>query len=313
MKNNLNDQFLAKKKNQYFLKRIATIFIRLEMNFNDQLENSTRFPLPIDCINNESKSMLFKIITNTLEYKIVNLLETQLLHIISSEEAFLILEDILSTSSDKFMQSYIKNRNLSLLDFGLNFSLCDLVVWNYTLNYFCTGNSQELEKQHSLNLSNELLEEHILALLDHFVIKLSNIVVDSILNLEDSFIFRDCLQIICNPHYLAQRYLINLKNNLLLFKGLEFYIYNPKFIYENKYCLFTLESGMILSKNIYSNRQKELAVLSRPQLIVLLLLEIQDLILPKLKNFVYLLGKSLIYVFSYVLGTAVKIMTNKSP
>ena len=76
MKNNLNDQFLAKKKNQYFLKRIATIFIRLEMNFNDQLENSTRFPLPIDCINNESKSMLFKIITNTLEYKIVNLLET---------------------------------------------------------------------------------------------------------------------------------------------------------------------------------------------------------------------------------------------
>nr|QUE29557.1 Ycf55 [Erythrotrichia foliiformis] len=312
MNNNLNDQFLAEKKNQYFLKHIATIFIRLELNFNDHLKNSTQFPLAVDCLTSDAQVILFKVVANTFEYKIVNLLEVQLVHSVSSEEAFTILEDILLTSFHKFISSYFENTDIPLSDFGFGFSLCDLVVWNYILNYFCTGKSQGLQEQQSLNLSEDLLEEHVLAILDHFVIKLSNIIVDTLLNMDDTVLSRSCLHIICHPTYLPQRYLINLKNNLLLFKALDFYVYNPKLMYENKYSLFSLDSGMIFCKTIYSDRQRELSILSRPQLVILLLLEIQDLLLPKLKNFIYLLGKSLIYIFSYILGTAIKIMTSKS-
>lgn len=314
MKNNLNYQFLAKKKNQYFLKRIAAIFVRLELNFNNKLKNSTQFPLAIDCLKDSTRLSLFKTVTNTLEYKVVNSLEVQTTCIISSEKAINILEDILLTSFYKFVRLNVHNFNISFssLDFGLNFSLCDLLVWNHVLNYFATGNPQSLYKQHALNVSTELLEEHLLALLDHFIIKLSNIVIDLILNSNEVLLSRDCLYSVCAPSYLAQRYIINLKNNLLLFKGLEYYIYTPKLIYENKYFLFTLEEGMIFSRNIYSDRQRELAILSKSQLIILLLLEVQDLILPKLKNFIYLLGKSLIYIFSYILGSTIKMVTRKS-
>lgn len=313
MNNNLNDQFLSKKKNQYFLKHIATIFIRLELNFNDKLNNATSFPLAIDCLTDESRFVLFKIVASTVEEKLVNLLEVYRLDAISSEEAMNILEDILLTSSNKFIRSYLKDTcsSESLLDFGLDFSLCDLVVWNYILNYLCTGNVYVLQKKQFLNLSKELLEEHLLALLDHFVIKLANILIDSILNSDDVLMYRDCVYFICDSNYLAQRSLINLKNNLLLLKGLDFYIYNPKLVYENKYCLFIVDSASIVRKKIYSYRQREISILSRPQLLVLLLLEIQDLILPKLKNFVYLLGKSVIYLFSYILGAAIRIMTRK--
>nr|QUE29747.1 Ycf55 [Erythrotrichia carnea] len=314
MKNNLNNQFLSQKQNQYFLKHIAAIFIRLELNFNNKLKNSTQFPLAIDCLRENSRLLLFKTVTNTLEYKVVSSLEAQTASMISSEKALSILEDILLTSFYKFVRSHVQNFNnsFSSLDFGLNFSFCDLVVWNYVLNYFCTGNPKSLYKQHSLTLSTELLEEHLLALLDHFVIKLSNIVIDFILNSNEILLSRDCLYSICQSSYLAQRYLINLKNNLLLFKGLDYYIYNPKLIYENKYFLFTIEENVIFSRNIYSDRQRELAILSKSQLIILLLLEVQDLILPKLKNFIYLLGKSLIYIFSYVLGSIIKMVTGRS-
>nr|QUE29251.1 Ycf55 [Erythrotrichia welwitschii] len=314
MKNNLNYQFLAKKQNQYFLKHVAAIFIRLELNFNNKLKNSTQFPLSIDCLKDDSRLALFKIVANTVEHKIVHSLEVIKIHAISSEKAFNILEDILLTSSYKFVKPYLQDSfsPLSFPDFALNFSLCDLVVWNYILNYFSTGDPRNLQKQQSLNLSKNLLEEHLLVLLDHFVIKLSNIVMDLILYSDEIIISRDCLNNICQSSYLAQRYLINLKNNLLLLKGLDFYIYTPKFIYENKYSLLTVDSGMILSKSIYFDRQKELAILSKPQLIILLLLEVQDLILPKIKNFVYLLGKSLIYIFSYLLGSAIKIVTSRS-
>ena len=312
MKNNLNDQFFAEKTNRYFLKHIATIFIRLELNFNDQLKNSTQFPLAIDCLNTDAKVVLFRVVANTFEFKIVNLLETHSVHAVSSEEAFIILEDILLTAFKKFVLSYLEHINISLSVFGLDFSLCDLIIWNYVLNYFCTGKSEGLQEQQSLNLSEDLLEEHILAILDHFVIKLSNIIIETLLNIDDTVLSRSCLYVIYDPTYLPQRYLINLKNNLLLFKGLDFYVYNPKLIYENKYSLFSLDSGVIYCKAIYSDRQRELSILSRPQQVILLLLEIQDLFLPKLKNFIYLLGKSLIYIFSYILGTAIKIMTNKS-
>lgn len=309
MNNKLNNQFFSRKKKQYFLKHITTIFVRLELNFNDHIKSSTKFPLAIDCLKDSSRLLLLKIVANTVEYKIVNLLEIEMAGLISSENAFVILEEIISVSIKKFLKIYLDVIPEFFVEssFGMNFSLCDLVVWNHILNYVNTGNASVFQSQKSLNLSQELLEEHILALLNHFVVKVSHIVVDSILNLNSNVLIRTSLHNICDTHYLSQRNLINFKNNLLLSKGLDFYIYNPKFIYENKYSLFTIESSMIFRKSIYSDRQNELGLLSRPQLTVLLLLEIQDLLLPKCRNVVYLFGKSVIYVFSYILGIFISI------
>nr|QUE28510.1 Ycf55 [Porphyrostromium boryanum] len=314
MKNNLNDQFLSRKKNRYFLKHIATIFVRLEISFNTKFKNSTPFLFATDCLTEESRKLLFRTVAHTLETNIIDLLELKPGYAISSENALNILEETISMSSQRFILAHLTEHYsyCELLDPALNFSLCDLVLWNHILNYFYTGNAQLLEKQHSIALSRDLLEEHLLALLGHFVIKLSNIIMDSILSSSELALTRSYLPHICSSIYLSQRHLINLKNNLLLFKGLNFYIHDPKLIYENKYPLFHLESGLICQKNIYSDRQKEMLLLVRPQLVILLLLEIQDLILPKLRNFVYLLGKSLIYVFSYVLGAIIKILRSKS-
>nr|QUE28129.1 Ycf55 [Sahlingia subintegra] len=313
MNNKLNDQFLSRKKNQYFLKHITTIFVRLELNFNDNIKNSAKFSLSTDCLKNSSKLLLFKIVVNTLEYKILNLLEVEKVGSVSSEYTFIILEETISASIEKFLKIYLNEIHLSFAQsgFGMDFSLCDLVIWNHILNYFNTGDFLVFQQQKSLTLSQKLLEEHILALLDHFVIKLSNIVIDSILNFNNNSLFSDCLDCICKTNYLDQRNLINFKNNLLLSKGWDFYIYNPKLIYENKYSLFTIESSMICRKNIYSNRQNELRILSRTQLIILLILEIQDLLLPKLKNIVYLFGKSLLYIFLYILRTFMSIVGSR--
>nr|QUE28607.1 Ycf55 [Porphyrostromium japonicum] len=313
MNNNLNDQFLSRKKNRYFLKHIATIFVRLEINFNKVPKNSTSFPFATDCLTEDSRKLLFKTVANTLEFKIVDRLEAKLARSIASDHALTMLEEIILISLQKFTFLHFCEDGASseVPEFGFHLSLCDLVVWNHLLNYFYTGDSRALQKQQSITLSLSLLEEHILALLDHFVIKLANIVTDSILSSSGSASEISLLTAICSSGYSSQRHLINLKNNLFLFKGLDFYVYNPKLIYENKYLLFNLESGFICCKNIYSDRQKELALLSRPQLIILFLLEIQDLILPKLKNLVYLSGKSLIYIFSYALGATIKVLRSR--
>lgn len=295
------------------MKHIATIFVRLEINFNKGLKNSTPFPFATDCLTEDSRKLLFKTVANTLEFKIIDRLDAKLAHAVAADHALIMLEEIILTSLQKFTLLYSCEDSISneVPEFGFHLSLCDLVVWNHLLNYFYTGDSRALQRQQSLTLSLGLLEEHILALLDHFVIKLANIVTDSILSSSGSASGTNLLAFICSSGYLSQRHLINLKNNLFVFKGLDFYVYNPKLIYENKYLLFNLESGLICRKNIYSDRQKELALLSRPQLIILFLLEIQDLILPKLKNLVYLSGKSLIYIFSYALGATIKILRSR--
>nr|YP_010337225.1 hypothetical protein MW575_pgp050 [Pseudoerythrocladia kornmannii]QUE28306.1 Ycf55 [Pseudoerythrocladia kornmannii]UNJ16810.1 hypothetical protein [Pseudoerythrocladia kornmannii] len=315
MSNEPESNLLINRTNHYLLKHLATIFIRLELNFNSDLKNVTKLALPTDCLTSYSQRFLFKTVASHLEFEILNLFESSIISFVSAKSAFYHLENILSDSLCNFVQFYLPNKSLSFSkpDFSADFSICDLTIWTHILNYFIKGDSQYFYCQKSVKLSCDLLEDQILAILNHFVIQISNIIIKFLLYHDERLFIRNLFYIVCDVSFLSSRYLMNLKNNLLLFRAVNFYIYDPKLIYENKYSLLYINSNTICSKKIYSDRHRELTILSKPQLLVVILLELQDLFFPKIKNLVYLLGKSIIYIFSYFVGTALKILLNKFP
>nr|QUE28919.1 Ycf55 [Porphyropsis coccinea] len=313
MNNENNNKKYSIGPNSYLLKQLATVFVRLELNFKSDLKNFSKISLSTDCLMPVSQTFLFSIVSCKLEAQILCLLDASLDTIVSAKQAFVYLEYIIADSLDNFIGFYLPKKKIDCLsyDFSIDFSLCDLIIWNHLLNYFMTGNFRPFYIQQSVILSPKLLEEHILALLSHFVIKISNTIIKFLLSHDEKVLVRQLFYKVCNIPFLSTRYLINLKNNLLLFRAIDFYIYEPKFIYENRYLLCYIKSNAICSKKIYSDRKTELSILSPPQLFLVLLLELQDLFFPKLQQLVYLLGKSIIYVFSYFIGTVVRLILDK--
>nr|QUE30033.1 Ycf55 [Erythrocladia irregularis] len=301
------------KQRANLLKHLATVFVRLELNFDAKLTNLTKQTLPIDCLTSSAQIFLFKVVASNLEFKILNFFETNTNSSVSARYVFVYLEDIVSDSLSDFVQLHLPKKQMTVLqyDFSADFSLCDLTVWSQILNYFVKGDSQYLYSQKLPNNSSDLAEEYLLSLLSHFVIKLSNIVLKFLLYHDQRLLVRNLFYRICNVTYLSSRYLMNLKNNFLLSRAVDFYIYTPKYIYENKYLLYYVDLDNIYAKQIYADRHRELFTLFKFQMVVIILVELQDLFFPKIQKLIYLLGKSVIYIASYLVGTVTRILLNQ--
>nr|QUE29062.1 Ycf55 [Madagascaria erythrocladioides] len=302
------------EKDDYFFKQIAIIFIRLEFNFRSKCENSTSIPLPIDCLNFSSKQKIFNIVVKQLEYQTLQILDQSVISF-SSKLTLSMLKTIVSNSIFEFLELDTSTHfNKSLAENFTNyFSMCDLLLWHYIIEYFIFGDLRRLCSQKSIKISKFLIEEQLLVILTSFVIKISNLVVYHILNYDSDLYIEKILKSLYLKQYLSARSLTNLKNNLLIFNFLDFYVYSPKSVYENKYLVWTIISGSVSSKYIYCDRKKELEFLCKPQIFIVFLLELQDLLFPKFQSFVYLVGKSLVYLTSYFVSTLLGILLNNFP
>nr|ARO91339.1 conserved hypothetical plastid protein [Rhodochaete parvula]ASK39585.1 hypothetical protein Rhodc_039 [Rhodochaete parvula] len=312
MNNQLNNIVLTQKQDQYFLRQIATIFIRLESNVQSSFENLTDVPLSIDCLTISSQQQIFGLVINHLQYKFLNSFSNCIDLEISTRFSVIVLKEIIMSSLSDYLEFNFSRKFPLVLqhDFMAHFSMCDLLLWKSILQYFISGNSDNLFMRQSLNFSCSLLEEHLIALLNNFIIKISNLIIRLILHVDYDVQVNRILSSVCSKKFLSSRYLTNLKNNLSLFYLLDFYVYSPKSIYENKYLLWNINMNGVSCTYIYCDRKKELQSLANSQIFIIMLLELQDLLFPKLQSFMYLLGKTILYILSYFFTIFLRIILN---
>jgi Protein of unknown function (DUF3685) len=139
--------------------------------------------------------------------------------------------------------------------------------------------------------------------LDNLVLQVANAVMQPLLNR-----FADVETIKQNFYdrfLLSSREIERFRNNLSWKYRLARLVGEPKDIFESQYRLYTFQGQGIKTTSIYAPRRQELEHLSGLQLAVTLALETRDAIAPRIRSTLSIIGSSVIYVLTDVVGRGI--------
>ena len=137
-------------------------------------------------------------------------------------------------------------------------------------------------------------------LLENLVIQVANAIVQPLLNrLADTESIKKSLY---STRMMSSREIERFRNDLSWRYRLNRLVNEPKAIFESRYNLFVLTPRGIDQISIYSPRRTELNTLKGIPLIVTLAIETRDAIAPRLRTAISLIGNSVVYVLTEVLG-----------
>nr|YP_010484924.1 hypothetical protein Ycf55 [Hypnea cervicornis]UVW80618.1 hypothetical protein Ycf55 [Hypnea cervicornis] len=149
---------------------------------------------------------------------------------------------------------------------------------------------------------------HVYILFENLLIQVSDAIIYCIVSRMNSlsniinFIKKNNLS---NISYFSMRSIALFLNTLLIQNIIHLYISQPKAIYNSRYKVWLLSSSGLVIKYIYISRLDDIDSLSRVQLIIFFLVEIQDIVIPQVERFVFIISKVFLYVLVSFLGNSV--------
>jgi hypothetical protein len=140
-------------------------------------------------------------------------------------------------------------------------------------------------------------------LLDHLLIQVANSVIQPLLN---RFADVEAIkQTFYDRRLMSNRDIERFRNDLSWKYRVEKYVGEPKDIFESQYRLFVMQGSGIKRIGIYAPRSQELEQLSGVQFVITLALETRDAIAPRLRSAASIVGSSLVYVLTEVIGRGI--------
>lgn len=140
-------------------------------------------------------------------------------------------------------------------------------------------------------------------LLDNALIQIANAVMQPLLN---QFSMVEAIkQNFYNRRLLSNREIERFRNDLSWRYRMDQYVREPKDIFESQYSLFIFSGRGIQKTRIYAPRTQELEQLSGIPYAVTLALETRDAVAPRVRTVVSLVGNSLVYVLTEVIGRGI--------
>jgi len=140
-------------------------------------------------------------------------------------------------------------------------------------------------------------------LLSHGMIQVANAVMQPLLNR-----FSD-LEIIKQNFYdrrlMPTREVERFRNDLSWNYRMNRYFVEPRNIFESRYRLLTFQPGGIQYRSVYAPRREELEQLNGIPYLVTLALETRDAIAPRVRSVFSVVGSSLVYVLTEVIGRGI--------
>nr|QCI04946.1 hypothetical protein [Callithamnion tetricum] len=294
-------------------KTVINIFYCINKKLINNLTNNTKCFLYIDILDSNNKHKIMTIVLQEFKLLLLDLIELNLpLHDILNMKSQIIL-DLTEQAQKKFItkkELYFNNNQLNPKSYIKNIYLQQNLLIEYILIYFLFGSSfipYEIFPFNNLYTP----QEHVQVLLENFIIQLSNLIIFQVLDpINELTHIQYILQKykLCNTNYLATRSIAVFKNNLDFQSITEFYLDQPRAIYSSKYKVLLISSQGIITKYIFISRIHDLQKLSKIQLSLLLLLEIQDIIIPKIENSLLITIKIIFYTFINVCGNSLIIL-----
>lgn len=140
-------------------------------------------------------------------------------------------------------------------------------------------------------------------LLHNLTLRIANGIMQMILNnFADLEVFK--YRIYLN-NYRSSRAIAHFRNEISWGYRSEKYWLMPKDIFESSYQILTLSRGKIINAAIYAPRTEELSRLKGLPWLATIILELRDAIAPRLRSILGLLGASLVFTLTQVIGKGI--------
>nr|YP_010952329.1 hypothetical protein Ycf55 [Gloiopeltis furcata]WMP13998.1 hypothetical protein Ycf55 [Gloiopeltis furcata] len=181
-----------------------------------------------------------------------------------------------------------------------------MFLLEYLLVYLIFGAS-EIHQNVFVFDNHRTPKEHVSVLLENFVTQFSNLIIYKLLKnfvpLTSAVYFINNNNL-CNSVYISMRSIALFFNTLTVERFTYLYFNKPKQICNSRYKVSIISSSGLVAKYIYLFRSNDISCLSRFQLFVLFLIEIQDILIPQLEKFILILSKITFYVLVNFLGNS---------
>lgn len=287
---------------------VANLFVQTYQKFSDKLSNKTRISLPIDILDTYVKKQLFIDILIELEILIIDLIELNLDIENIKKLNNKILHDIVSKAMKNFINKLEHKKDCHLIYFyssynQLFFAEHKILIQDLLIYLVFGSNAIDAITFPFYKLKTPF--NHVRILLENAIIQIGNIITFNLLENFPSIQAISKFLIInnlCKHNNISIRSVSNFRNNLVSYNWANQYIYYPQNIYCSKYKIWLLSSKGILYKYIYINRSSEYLKLSKIQLSLILYLELQDFIIPKMNTLIIIFGKFIVYISVKIIG-----------
>nr|YP_010902398.1 hypothetical protein REP52_pgp184 [Hypnea nidifica]WCH54253.1 hypothetical protein [Hypnea nidifica] len=291
-------------------KQVVSLFYNTRQKLSYNLSNHTNYKLYVDLLDYNKKKKLFSNVLIELEIMVLDIIALDLtissIKLLSSK----ILFDLIYKSLKRFIPKLKYNDN----DFFISSSVYLKMISNeyhllieYLLIYLTYGSS-EMQGYFFVFDYKKTPISHVYILFENLLVQVSDLIIYCVLGQMNSlfnimnFIKNNDLS---NISYFSIRSLSLFLNTLLIQNIIQFYISQPKSIYDSRYNVWLLSSSGLVVKSIYVSRWDEIYLLSKFQLFIFFLIEIQDLILPQVEKFVFIISKIFLYVLVSFFGNTV--------
>lgn len=288
-------------------KQVVSLFYNTRQKLSYNLSNHTNYKLYIDLLDYNNKKNLFYNVLIELEIMILDIIALDLtitsIKLLSSK----ILFDLIYKSLKRFIPKLKYNYN----DFFSSSSIYLRMIFNeyyllieHLLIYLTHGSSEM--RGHFFVFDYEKTPiSHVYVLFENLLVQVSNLMIHCTLSQMNSllsvmnFIKNNNLS---NISYFSIRSISLFLNNLLIQNIIQFYVSQPKSIYDSRYRVWLLSSSGLVVKYIYVSRWDDIYLLSKFQLFIFFLVEIQDLIVPQVEKIIFVISKIFLYILISILG-----------
>lgn len=291
---------------------VINLFYTTKTKIKYNLSNQTKHSLYTDMINQLYQKKLLFIILKELENLILDIIELSLTADNIKKLKHKILYDFLNVTLEKFILVFdLKHKNYLKKQFQYNYffysqsnyyTIIDsenYILIDSLLIYLIFGSSYIDDK---IFLFNKFYTpyKHVQILFENFIIQLSNCIIYNISKhfvcLSDMIYFFK-LNCLCNSSYISTRSIALFFNNIKWQNFLYKYFDQPKLIYNAYYRIWLFNSKGITNQYIYLSRLNNLQKLSHIQVSFLFILEIKDIIIPKIEKLFITIFQYITYIF----------------
>jgi DNA-binding NarL/FixJ family response regulator len=293
--------------------QLQIIFERIAANLQSGLTNLTPVPLEIDILRQDKKRELFYLILKQFEGMLDELRFSRVTSEQLAAKQQTIWTDLWASVSADFFGRYhtlsigrdhIEIIPVILQDIAIvqteiiakipqSIELLNYLLFEVPLT---TNNTVPI-------LGSQASEDRACLLLENLIVQMANAVMQPLLNRFGN------LESIKSGFYdyrlLSSREIERFRNDLSWRYRIDRYIGEPQAIFESQYRLFIFTPYGIDRTSIYAPRPQELAQLTGIPLIVTLALETRDALSPRLKSASILMGSSVVYLLTEIIGRGI--------
>lgn len=285
------------------------VFARLQQ----PLKNISESPLEVDILRADKKLELFYLVLRQLEELLADLRASQVKPGQLSMRSRQVIHDLWDTVNTEFFGKYytvrvgnVEEEVVTLLQQEKPFVQAQILDripmvselfghWLFQEPMVIESASYVATTPQAIAYSERLLE--------NLLIQVANAVVQPLLNrLADVESIKKSLY---TSRLMSSREIERFRNNLSWRYRLDRLVNEPKAIFESQYNLYVLTPVGIDMTSVYAPRRAELDRLGGIPLVVTLAMETRDAIAPRVRNAIALVGSTVVYVLTEVLGRGI--------